>query len=95
MKIDVVPSLAVLQLCPFFDVMIGPINGERQLLHVVGIGPMLRSLCTCNTSRFGFAAAPHLCFIRTHLCLTRSCYIFIVGEVLCSQPRYRRFETAL
>ena len=68
MKIDVVPSLAVLQLCPFFDVMIGPINGERQLLHVVGIGPMLRSLCTCNTSRFGFAAAPHLCFIRTHLC---------------------------
>ena len=39
MKIDVVPSLAVLQLCPFFDVMIGPINGERQLLHVVGIGP--------------------------------------------------------
>ena len=46
MKIDLVPSLAVLQLCPFFDVMIGPINGERQLLHVVGIGPILSSLCT-------------------------------------------------
>ena len=55
MKIDVMSSL------PF-----STLNASYCMWSVSG--PMLRSLCTCNTSRFGFAAAPHLCFIRTHLC---------------------------
>jgi hypothetical protein len=41
--------LAVLQICPFFDVMIGPIDSERHLPHVVGIGPYVDVLFALET----------------------------------------------
>jgi hypothetical protein len=95
MKIDVVSLLAVLQIRPFFDAMTGALDAERHLLHVVGIGPHVDVLFPLETQVDSVGRRSSSLFHSCSLCLKRSCHIFIVGEVLCSQPRYRRFETAL